>query len=192
MIVHWGRNLLRAAVLKVLQCLYLVETQPRNIASVTLILRDFDGVAYSHSANDADKEIHISTRHIQGYEARAQHEILGILTREMVHCFQYNAKGTCPGGFLEGIADFVRLRACLNAPYWNTSLPSNSENWDAGYERTAFFLVWVEQQFDGIGGGVDRALNEGVRNTTYDNGRVWRDVTGQSVEHWWLAYKRPF
>ncbi|KAF8527666.1 hypothetical protein JB92DRAFT_3081471 [Gautieria morchelliformis] len=182
---------MRAAVLRVLQCLYLVETQPRNIASVTLILRDFDGVAHTHgsAANDADKEIHFSTRHIQGSEARARHEILGVLTHEMVHCFQYNAKGTCPGGFVEGIADFVRLRASLNPPHWKRSLPSNSDNWDAGYERTAFFLDWVEQQF---GAGVVRALNEGMRNTKYDNGRVWRDVTGQSVEHLWSAYKMSF
>ena len=39
-----------------------------------------------------------------GNEARARHEIQGVLTHEMVHCFQYNAKETCPGGLIEGIA----------------------------------------------------------------------------------------
>jgi hypothetical protein len=38
------------------------------VASVTLILRDFAGIAHTNGsiANDADKEIHFSTRHIQG------------------------------------------------------------------------------------------------------------------------------
>ena len=80
---------MREAVIQVLQCLYTVQTQPRkcvelwngfsrlytyislllhSVASVTLILRDFDGVAHSHGSaiNNADKEIHFSTKHIQG------------------------------------------------------------------------------------------------------------------------------
>ncbi|KAF8573565.1 BSP-domain-containing protein [Ramaria rubella] len=179
------------AVLQVLQCLYTMETQPRNVASVSLILRDFPGVAHTHGspANDADKEIHFSTRHIQGSEARAQSEILGVLTHEMAHCFQYNAKGTCPGGLIEGIADFVRLRASLGPPHWKRSAPSPSDKWDAGYERTAFFLDWTEQTF---GVGTIRALNEGMRKSKYDNGRVWKDVTGHSVEDLWTAYYASF
>lgn len=99
-----------------------------RIISVTLILRDFEGVAHTNgsAARESDKEIHFSTRHIIGRhmflflfltimefcnlmlssasKARARDEILGVLVHEMVHCFQYNAKGTCPGGLIEGIA----------------------------------------------------------------------------------------
>ncbi|KIJ53422.1 hypothetical protein M422DRAFT_775954 [Sphaerobolus stellatus SS14] len=176
---------MRNAVIRVHEVLYTVQTQPRNVASVTLILRDFDGVAHTHSSagSEADKEIHFSTRHIKGSESRAEHEILGVLLHEMVHCFQYNAKGTCPGGFIEGIADFVRLRSSLGPPHWKRSIP---QKWDVGYDGTAFFLDWVEQTF---GMGTVRALNEGMRKSRYDGGRVWIDVTGQTVDNLFIGYK---
>jgi len=182
---------MRNAVIQVLETLYTIQTQPKNIASITLVLRDFAGVAHTHgsAANDADKEIHFSTRHIQASIGRAREEILGVLTHEMVHCFQYNAKGTCPGGLIEGIADFVRLRSGLNPPHWKRSLPSGSDKWDAGYEKTAYFLDWVEQAF---GPGVIRAINEGMRKSKYENGQVWPDVTGQSVDDLWVRYKSSF
>lgn len=65
-----------------------------------------DGVAYTKGSDldDDHKEIHFSTRHILNSKARAADEIRGVVTHEMVHCFQYNAKGTCPGGLIEGIA----------------------------------------------------------------------------------------
>lgn len=52
----------------------------------------------------AQKEIHFSLDHIKNSESRAKAEIEGVLTHEVVHCYQYNAKGTAPGGFIEGIA----------------------------------------------------------------------------------------
>ena len=81
---------MRDAVLQVLKCLYTVETQPKkfvdlyflapgsihvlvcSVHSVTVILRDFAGAAYTHGSA-ADKEIHFSTRHIQGAPLGAVH-----------------------------------------------------------------------------------------------------------------------
>ena len=77
---------------------------------MTLILRDFDGVAYTTGSDldDDHKEIHFSLKYIAGIqpssETRIRDEIKGVLVHEMVHCFQYNGKGTCPGGLIEGIA----------------------------------------------------------------------------------------
>lgn len=91
---------------------------------MTLYLEDMDGVAYTKGSDldDDHKEIHFSTRHIENSRQRAQSEILGVVVHEMVHCFQYNGKGTCPGGLIEGIAGvsertaFVALcsYACTN------------------------------------------------------------------------------
>lgn len=74
--------------------------------SVTLYLEDMDGVAHTMGSDlDNDhKEIHFSTRHIENNKQRAKDEIMGVIVHEMVHCFQYNAKGSCPGGLIEGIA----------------------------------------------------------------------------------------
>lgn len=71
--------------------------------TITLILRPFDGVAYTSGTREV-KEINFSLDWIKASEDRARDEILGVLVHEIVHCYQYNANGTCPGGLIEGIA----------------------------------------------------------------------------------------
>jgi hypothetical protein len=66
-----------------------------------------DGVAYTHGSHTS-KEIHFSLDHIKNSESRAKGEIDGVLTHEVVHCFQNNAKGTAPGGLIEGVAGKLR------------------------------------------------------------------------------------
>lgn len=69
-----------------------------------LVLRPMEGVAYTFGS-EIYKEIHFSLDHIKNSEARAKDEILGVLTHEMVHCFQFTGKGVAfPGGLGEGIA----------------------------------------------------------------------------------------
>lgn len=77
-----------------------------SVRSVTLYLEDMDGVAFTKGSelDDDHKEIHFSTRHIENNKQRCKDEVLGVIVHEMVHCFQYNAKGSCPGGLIEGIA----------------------------------------------------------------------------------------
>ena len=75
--------------------------------SITLFLRDFNGVAYTQGSelDDDHKEIHLSTTYVNKISTdRIRDEIIGVITHEVVHCFQYNGKGTCPGGLIEGIA----------------------------------------------------------------------------------------
>lgn len=66
------------------------------------------------------KEIHFSLGYINGISptSRLTHEITGVLTHELVHCYQWDAKGSCPGGLIEGIADWVRLNCDLSPPHW--------------------------------------------------------------------------
>ena len=61
------------------------------------------GVAYT-TGDHHNKEIHFSLDYIKDSANRSRDEILGVLVHEVVHCYQYNAKGTCPGGLIEGIA----------------------------------------------------------------------------------------
>ncbi|KAI2475449.1 BSP-domain-containing protein [Pyrenophora tritici-repentis] len=89
--------------------------------SVTLVLRAMDGVAYTTglSLDDDHKEIHFNTTYIEGIApTRQKEEIMGVLVHEMVHCWQRDACGTAPGGLIEGVADWVRLKAGLAPPHW--------------------------------------------------------------------------
>ena len=101
----------------------LRQPQPPKIRSITLHLRAFDGVAHTNGSelDDAHKEIHFSTTYLAGIagdEVRVRREILGVLVHELVHVWQWDGMGSCDGGLIEGVADWVRLGAGLGAPHW--------------------------------------------------------------------------
>ncbi|KAI6283063.1 hypothetical protein MCOR27_003415 [Pyricularia oryzae] len=162
--------------------------------SVTLILRDMDGVAYTTGSElDSDhKEIHFSLHYIESISKREKcsgdendgiaHEIVGVITHELVHCYQWDAKGTCPGGLIEGIADFVRLRCGLSPPHWEKDLEGS---WDRGYQHTAYFLDYLECRF---GDGTVRKINEGLRTRKYEEKPFWTEIVGRPVEQLWADY----
>ena len=158
------------------------------------------GVAHTFGSK-TQKEIHFSLDYIKSSAKRAHDEIMGVLVHEVVHCYQYDACGTCPGGLIEGIAgesrchrciylrhdifcaltDFVRLREGLGPPHW-TRKPG--ETWDAGYEKTGYFLDWIEERY---GTGTIRELNECMKDTIYRE-IVFKDLTGRTVQKLWKIY----
>ncbi|PKY08826.1 plant basic secretory protein [Aspergillus campestris IBT 28561] len=127
--------------------------------SITLILRDIPGVAYTTGTelDDAHKEITISLSYIHT-SANRPSEIPGVITHELVHCYQHTVPPAEPGktnnkstphpptGLIEGIADFVRLQAGLEPPHWKkpSAAKERAEKWDQGYQHTAYFLAWLE------------------------------------------------
>ncbi|KAJ4289180.1 hypothetical protein N0V90_011522 [Kalmusia sp. IMI 367209] len=154
--------------------------------SITLVLRSMPGVAYTtgRDIDDDHKEIHFSTDYINHIpEARKKEEMQGVIVHEMVHCWQHNALGTAPGGLIEGIADWVRLKAGFAPPHWKRTADSD---WDAGYERTGFFLEWLEAAH---GGDVVRKINEGLRGCKYESDTFWKRCCGKSINHLWKEYK---
>ena len=75
-----------------------------------------------------------------------------------------------------GIADFVRLRAGLAPPHWNSS--PHGKCWDAGYETTAYFLDFVDEK---IYPGFVACVNEWIgqqrmRDGWYDEDKLFAEV----------------
>lgn len=153
--------------------------------SVTLVLRAMPGVAYTRSLDlDADhKEIHLSTSYITSTAPpRRQAEILGVLRHEMVHCFQHNGSGTAPGGLIEGVADWVRLRSGFVPPHWKREADGE---WDAGYQHTGYFLEYLEGRFgEGSVGRINARLGEGK----YEEEAFWVGLFGCRVGVLWEEY----
>lgn len=216
--------------------------------SVTIILQDFEGVAYTNGTDldDDHKEIHFSLsyiNHVCTNKAKPLDELRGVLTHELVHCYQHTAppppppaEANCeeeeinnhengndavdekgnnhelvaqqhpPGGLIEGIADFVRLKAGLGADHWTKpkSAADRASSWDAGYQHTAFFLAWLEDVHFGrgaIGLVNDRLLRVGYlerRNGAEDGESqrtpgppgFWKGLFGAEVEELWEEYGR--
>jgi len=177
---NFHRDALQTAVEASYKWLYTPLTAPTQVNKIILILRCFDGVAYTCGTH-TDKEIHLSLDYVARSVSRARDEILGVLVHEVVHCYQYNAKDTCPGGLIEGIADFVRLRAGYAPPHWKVS---GGDKWDAGYATTAYFLDWIEER---CGTGTIRKLNGHMKDSTYDV-EIFVTITGEPVDTLWELY----
>ena len=181
-------SILSNAVESVLSILYTKESKMPPTRSVTLILRSMPGVAFTtgKDIDDDHKEIHLSTDYIANIAPeRREKELTGVIVHEMVHCWQWAAKGTCPVGLTEGVADFVRLRADLAPPHWKRAWKDTK--WDAGYERTGYFLDYLESRF---GAGTVIAINEQLRDRNYHEGHFWRHCCGHDVKTLWSEYGR--
>ena len=106
-----------------------------------------------------------------------------MICHELVHCFQYSASGTCPGGLIEGIADWVRLRAVLAAKHWKQEADGK---WDGGYQHTGYFLEYLERRF---GEGTVRGINACLRAERYVEEKVFgKCCEGCKVEELWEDY----
>ncbi|KAI1410825.1 BSP-domain-containing protein [Hypoxylon sp. FL1857] len=163
-------------------------SHPPPTRSVTLILRDMDGVAYTTGTDlDADhKEIHFSLRYIAGIaSSRRTAEITGVIVHELVHCYQWNGLGAAPGGLIEGVADWVRLQCELAPPHWKPD--EAPAKWDVGYQGTAYFLQYLETRF---GAGTVRRLNEKLRRERYEEKAFWTELVGRPVEQLFEDYKK--
>ncbi|KAL8653540.1 MAG: hypothetical protein Q9226_003813 [Calogaya cf. arnoldii] len=147
-----------------------------------------EGVAYTIGTElDNDhKEIHFSLDYISELPAqptsRRKDEIQGVLVHEIVHCWQWNGHGTAPGGLIEGIADFVRLKAGLSPPHWKKG---KKGSWDKGYEHTGYFLGWIESKY---GKDSVRRVNEALMNKRYDEEAFWMGLFGKQVKELWDEY----
>ncbi|KAJ4312565.1 hypothetical protein N0V94_007380 [Neodidymelliopsis sp. IMI 364377] len=184
----YASSALESAVDAVLKLLY-TDVEKSCIPptrSITLVVRDMDGVAYTTGLDidDDHKEIHLSTKYIEHVpESRQKEEINGVLVHEMVHCWQHHGGNTAPGGLTEGVADWVRLKAGYAPPHWRRR---GDCDWDAGYERTAYFLEWLEKEH---GEDVVRKINQALRGCKYDAKKLWHDCCGKSIEKLWEGYK---
>lgn len=179
--------------------------------SVTIILQDFEGVAYTNGTDldDDHKEIHFSLsyiNHVCKNDTQPLAELKGVLTHELVHCYQHTAPAEGevprpPGGLIEGIADFVRLKAGLGAAHWQKpkSALDRASSWDAGYQHTAYFLSWLEDVR--FGKGAIGLLNDRLLRTGYlgeeeekkedkKEPGFWGDLFGVEVDVLWEEYGR--
>lgn len=175
---------LHACIEKVLTVLYPPHYDSHStVRSISLYLTQMPGVAYttSNALDDDHKEIYLSVPYFarSSLDGRRRHELEGVLVHELVHCFQFDASGTAPTGFTEGVADHVRLKNGLAPPHWRPE--EVGETWDAGYQKTAYFLAWI----DSVCGPLSTVnLNYACRGRKWDES-IFLDVTGMSLSDLW-------
>ncbi|KAH6833225.1 Plant basic secretory protein family protein [Perilla frutescens var. hirtella] len=157
------------------------QTNPsdrKSVDRVSLFIDDMDGVAYA-----SNNQIHVSARYINSYSGPSdvKTEITGVLYHEMTHVWQWNGNGQAPGGLIEGIADFVRLKAGYVPSHWVRS--GEGDRWDQGYDVTARFLDYC----DGLRSGFVAELNKKMRDGYSQS--FFEELLGKSVDTLWADYK---
>lgn len=146
---------------------------------MSLFIDDMDGVAYT----SAD-QIHVSANYLAGYSGDVKSEFTGVLYHEMVHVWQWNGAGQAPGGLIEGIADYVRLKAGYIPSHWVK--PGQGDRWDQGYDVTARFLDYCNGLRDGFVAELNKKMRTGYNNSFFS------ELLGKSVDQLWTDYKGKY
>ncbi|PWA36782.1 hypothetical protein CTI12_AA596560 [Artemisia annua] len=154
------------------------DSDRKNVAQVSVFIDNMDGIAYT---NPSSNEIHVGANYIQGITGDIKNDITGVLYHEMVHIWQWNGNGQAPGGLIEGIADYVRLKAGYVPSHWVK--PGEGDKWDQGYDVTARFLDYC----NGLRNGFVAELNNKMRDG-YNDG-FFVDLLGKTVDQLWAEYK---
>ncbi|KAK8698890.1 hypothetical protein V6N13_114996 [Hibiscus sabdariffa] len=151
----------------------------KNVQKVTLFIENGDGVAFA-----VNNEIHVNANYLGNYTGDVRREFNGVLYHEMTHIWQWNGNGQAPGGLIEGIADFVRLKANFIPSHWVK--PGQGDRWDQGYDVTARFLEYC----DGLRNGFVAELNK--KMTSGYNAQYFVDLLGKNVDQLWRDYKAKY
>jgi hypothetical protein len=128
-----------------------------NVENITYRLHDYDGIS-GKSGKTPNINIDLSSRYIAdksqqlgGQTAPILAEIRGVLYHELTHGYQWEpvgAGGYAPGtefyGFIEGLADYDRLTLGFHPE----ARAKKGGSHTGGYTTTAFFYVWLAQQYN--------------------------------------------
>ena len=155
------------------------DADMKNVQKVSMVVENIDGVAY-----DSNGEIHVSASYIERYPGDIKKEITGVLYHEMAHVWQWDADGQAPSGLIEGIADFVRLKAGYAAENWVP--PGRGDDWYQGYDVTARFLDYCNSIKDGFVAD----LNKEMKTSYSDN--YFTELLGKPVTQLWSDYKAKY
>jgi hypothetical protein len=110
--------------------------------------------------------------------------VAGVLFHETTHVWQWDGQGQANRGLIEGIADYVRLKAGYAPRYWVQR--GEGERWDKGYDVTARFLDYL----DSLKPGFVALLNAKMKYGYTDD--FFAQILGKSVQQLWQDYKAMY
>ncbi|KAF8672389.1 hypothetical protein HU200_049594 [Digitaria exilis] len=150
------------------------QTNPADrkpVDAVTLVVADVDGAAFT-----VDDAITLSAQYVGNYS--------GDVKTETTHVWQWDGQGQANGGLIEGIADYVRLKAGYAPGHWVQ--PGQGDRWDQGYDVTARFLDYC----DSLKPGFVALLNAKMKDGYTDD--FFAQILGKNVQQLWQEYKAKY
>jgi PKD repeat protein len=116
-------------------------------------------------------------------------EIVGVLYHEITHGYQNSPKGagayangTDYFGFLEGMADYVRLKA----GYSSFEYRKPGGNWNDGYKTSAFFIDWLHTKDADF---VYKLNQTALTLIPWSWEKATQEILSQSTQELWNEYQ---
>lgn len=153
----------------------------KNVEKITLSIEDFEGIAILTNNN----EIKLSAQYIENFLGDVKKEIKGVIIHMNANIWQWNGNGFAPKGLLEGIADFVRLKAGFVPRNWVKL--GGGIRWNEGYDVTARFLSYCKEIKYGFVAELNKKMREGYYSDYY-----FEELLGKSVYQLWNDYKAKY
>ncbi|KAI4365453.1 hypothetical protein MLD38_021438 [Melastoma candidum] len=136
---------------------------------------------YPSVARTTNNTIRLNSDYIQSFVGDLKADVTGILYHESTHVWQWTGNGRAPAGLVNGIADYVRLKAGWRSRTWPKR--GSGQRWNEGYAVTAYFLEYCESLKDGF----VSQLN--VMMKYYYSPTYFKRLLGKDVEQLWKDYK---
>ncbi|PKI38780.1 hypothetical protein CRG98_040821 [Punica granatum] len=185
----YGVETLSLASQYVLDTLYKGQ-KPRygkDYSEVVAIIESFNqarlGQYPLEVASTVGNKIRLNSDYIQYFSGDVKYEFTGIMYHESTRIWQ-NRNERAPAGLINGIADYVRLKA--GWPSLNWEKRGSGDRWDEGYHVTAYFLEYCNS----IREGFVAELN-GILRFFYSD-EIFVSLLGRSVDELWIGYKLAY
>lgn len=159
------------------------ESDRKNYQNVNLFVEEKLSIENA-LAETSGNEIKVRASYIEGIKGDIKWDFNGVLYHEMVHVWQWNGQRLAPGGLIEGIADYVRLKANYAPSHWVK--PGEGKKWDQGYDVTAKFLDYCNGLRDGFVAELNKKMKDGY------NDSFFVDLLGKPVDQLWGDYKAKY
>ncbi|XP_030469241.1 uncharacterized protein LOC115687725 [Syzygium oleosum] len=151
----------------------------KDVARVRLIIDNLYDVAAATGS-----EIHFSANYVREIQGDKE-EFTGIMYHEMTHVWQWDGRGNPSARkVIEGIADFVRLRANLAPATWPRRGAGNC--WGESSTVTAYFLDYCESRRNGFVAELNKKMRDGYSDDFFVQ------LLGRTVDQLFSEYKARF
>ncbi|KAG1355181.1 hypothetical protein COCNU_07G012930 [Cocos nucifera] len=158
------------------------ETDRRNVQLITLSIENLnqDNVV----AVTSQDHIRYNAKYITGSGNDLKRGFEGVLYHEVTHSWQWNGNNAAPSWVIEGIADFVRLKAGYVPSDW--AKPGDGKKWDEGYAVTARFLDYCNDLKDGFVAQLNAKMRDGYSDDFF------AELLGKPLDQLWNDYKAQY
>ncbi|KAI4371979.1 hypothetical protein MLD38_010267 [Melastoma candidum] len=139
---------------------------------------------YPSVAITTNNTIWLNSDYIQSFVGNLKDDITGVLYHESTRVWQWTGDGRAPAGLVNGIADYVRLKAGWRSRTWPKR--GSGQRWNEGYAITAYFLEYLEVLKEGFVGQLN------VMMKYYYTPTYFETLLGKDVDQLWKDYKSVY